>query len=173
MHLYRHGHRWCAHRVLWETIDVALREGATMSREQVLDTALAVISARRREDTAEDWSTARSAQLERVERERERELQAQCANAPSVMASVKSLLRTPRRSSSLVEAFNSTLRVLQTLHRNVSDNLLWLHALALNLCPRREGRRRGPSPYARLGVDFASDPRPWYEVLRDEMKFAA
>ena len=130
-----------------------------------------VISARRGEDTAEDWDTARSAQLERVERERE--LQAQCANAPSVMASVKSLLRTPRRSSSLVEAFNSTLRVLQMLHRNVSDSLLWLHALAWNLCPRREGRRRGPSPYARLGVDFASDPRPWYEVLRDEMKIAA
>lgn len=171
MHLHRHRHRWCAHRVLWDTIEVALREGATMSREQVLDTALAVISARRREDTAEDWDTARSAQLERIERERE--LQAQCANAPSVMASVKSLLRTPRRSSSLVEAFNSTLRVLQMLHRNVSDSLLWLHALAWNLCPRREGRRRGPSPYARLGVDFASDPRPWYEVLRDEMKIAA
>jgi hypothetical protein len=170
MHLYRHRRRWCAHRVLWDSIEVVLRDDATMSREQVLDAALAAIAARQRERNAEDWKTARAAQVECAVRESE--LASQCANAAEVMAAVKSLLRTPRRSSSLVEAFNSTLRVLQMLHRNVSDNLLGLHALAWNLRPRREGRRRGPSPYARLGVDFASDPRPWYAVLRDEMKVA-
>ncbi len=161
MHLHRHRHRWCAHRVLWDSVEVVLRDGATKSREQVLDVALAVIAARRRERGAEDWATARAAQLELETLERE--LASQCANGASVMSSVKSLLRTPRRSSSLVEAFNSTLRVLQMLHRNVSDGLLGLHALAWNLRPRREGRRRGASPYARLGVDFASAPRPWYD----------
>jgi hypothetical protein len=102
--------------------------------------------------------TARAAQLELATLERE--LASQCANGALVMSSVKSLLRTPRRSSSQVEAFNSTLRVLQMLHRNVSDGLLGLHALAWNLRPRRQGRRRGASPYARLGVDLASDKRP-------------
>ncbi len=171
MHLHRHRHRWCAHRVLWNSIEVVLRDGATKSREQVLDVALAAIAARRRERGAEDWATGRAAQLELAALERE--LASQCANGASVMSSVKSLLRAPRRSSSLVEAFNSTLRVLQMLHRNVSDGLLGLHALVWNLRPRREGRRRGASPYARLGVDFASDKRPWYEVLREEMKVAA
>ncbi len=168
MHLHRHRHRWCAHRVLWDAIEVELRDDATKSREQVLDACLAVVAAQRRERTAEDWATARAAQVELATLARD--LEAQCANAAAVMSSVKSLLRTPRRSSSLVEAFNSTLRVLQMLHRNVSDGLLGLHALAWNLRPRREGRRRGASPYARLGVDFASDPRPWHAVLRDEMK---
>jgi len=59
------------------------------------------------------------------------------------------------------------------LHRNVSDGLPGLHALVWNLRRRREGRRRGASLYARLGVDFAKGKRPWYAVLREEMKVAA
>ena len=154
-------------RELFEPLDP---EGRRWTDERVED-VLQEIAARRRERGAEDWATGRAAQLELAALERE--LASQCANGASVMSSVKSLLRTPRRSSSLVEAFNSTLRVLQMLHRNVSDGLLGLHALVWNLRPRCEGRRRGPSPYARLGVDFASDPRPWYEVLREEVKVAA
>ena len=68
-----------------------------------------------------------------------------------------------------MEAINSRLRVLQMVHRNVSDNLLALVALAWNLSPKREGKRRGPSPYAILGIDFADDTRPWYEILLKEM----
>ncbi len=38
-----------------------------------------------------------------------------------------------------------------------------------NLTARTEGRRRGPSPYAQLGIDFVDDGRPWYEVLLQKM----
>ena len=92
-----------------------------------------------------------------------------CENLDAVRAAVASLLDQPRRSSSLVEALNSRLRVLQMAHRNVPDSRLSLMALAWNLTARAEGRRRGPSPYARLGIDFADDRRAWYEVLLEEM----
>ena len=96
-------------------------------------------------------------------------LDAACENLDEVRAAVGSLLDQPRRSSSLVEALNSRLRVLQMVHRNVPDSRLSLMALAWNLTARAEGRRRGPSPYARLDIDFADDRRPWYEVLLEEM----
>jgi hypothetical protein len=47
----------------------------------------------------------------------------------------------------------------------------WLdgYALAWNLSPRQEGKRRGPSPYARMGIDFADDARPWHQILLEQM----
>ena len=92
-----------------------------------------------------------------------------CENLDAVRAAVASLLAQPRRSSSLVESLDSRLRVLQMVHRNVPDSRLSQMALARNLTARADGRRRGPSPYARLGIDFADDHRPWYEVLLEEM----
>jgi len=92
-----------------------------------------------------------------------------CSNVVEVVAWVTSLIEHPRRSLSLVEAFNSRLRVLQMVHRNVSDHLLALVALAWNLSPRLEGKRRGPSPYARLGIDFADDTRRWHQILLEPM----
>lgn len=80
-----------------------------------------------------------------------------------------SLLSCPRRPSSLVESFNAVQRVAQQAHRHVSDDLLAIPALRWNLSPRTSGARRGPSPYARLGVDFANEPRPWYEILLEEL----
>ena len=58
------------------------------------------------------------------------------------------------------------------LHRTVSDEMLWLHALAWNLTPRREGRRTGQSPYAMLGVDIGQGNRPFYDVLLDALAAA-
>ena len=121
----------------------------------------------RRLRDATEWAIARAAQV-RLATLRD-ELASACRNAKRVERAVRSLLSRPRRSSSLVEAFNSSLRVLQMKHRNVSDDLMSLHALAWNLRVRKEGRRRGRSPFERLGVEFASDHRPWYEVLIEEM----
>jgi hypothetical protein len=59
-----------------------------------------------------------------------------------------------------VEALNSRLRVLQMVHRHVSDNLLALVALRWNLSRRIEGRRRGACPFVQLGVDFADGKTP-------------
>lgn len=167
MHVHSHRARWCAHRVLWDSIEVELAPGATCTRDAVLDALVALYGAEEQLRDASDWSTARAAQVRQAELRAW--VEAACANAKEVSRAVRSLLWRPRRSSSLVEAFNSALRVLQMKHRNVSDDLLSLHALVWNLRVRKEGRRRGKSPFARLGVDFAQDARPWEEMLIEEM----
>lgn len=166
-HVHRHRTRWCAHRILWDLIDVTLRPETSATRTDVLRAVVALRWAGLRVQRATDWREAREAQ---VEHDGLRTwLRATCSNLDEVIAEATSLIEHPRRSSSLVEAINSRLRVLQMVHRNVSDNLLALVALAWNLSPKREGKRRGPSPYAILGIDFADDTRPWYEILLKEM----
>jgi hypothetical protein len=167
MHVHTHRARWCAHRVLWESIEVELAPDSAWTRDDVLNALIELHTTERRLREATEWATARAAQV-RLATLRD-ELAAACRNAKHVERAVRSLLSRPRRSSSLVEAFNSALRVLQMKHRNVSDDLMSLHALAWNLRVRKEGRRRGRSPFERLGVEFASDHRPWYEVLIEEM----
>jgi hypothetical protein len=133
----------------------------------VLDTAMSLHHATRRLAGAQEWTVMCATQREQAGLREA--LDGACENVDVVRAAVTSLLDQPRRSSSLVEALNSRLRVWQLAHRNVPDSRLSLMALAWNLTARAEGRRRGPSPNARLGVDFADDRRPWYEVLLEEM----
>jgi len=166
-HVHRHRARWCAHRVLWDHIPVTLHPAVSATRTDVLAAVVALRWACLRESRATEWSEARAAQQEQ-ERLRA-QLGTWCSNVAEVVGWVTSLIEHPRRSSSLVEAFNSRLRVLQMVHRNVSDHLLALVALAWNLSPRQEGKRRGPSPYARLGIDFADDTRPWHQILLEQM----
>jgi len=74
-------------------------------------------------------------------------------------------LYRPRRTSSLVETINSPLRTLQQIHRNLSQPLLDLYALRHNMKPFAPGcKRRGKSPYQRLGVDLGTDD--WLDLLR-------
>lgn len=167
MHVHTNRARWCSHRVLWDAIPVQIAPGSPSTREAVLCACIELHATERRLRESVEWAAARAAQV-RLARLRD-ELVAMCTNASEVEREVRSLLSRPRRSSSLVEAFNSALRVLQMKHRNVSDDLLSLHALAWNLRVRREGRRRGRSPFERLGVEFARDRRPWHEVLIEEM----
>jgi hypothetical protein len=166
-HIHRHRARWNAHRVMWHRIKVEVQPGSVWDREQVLDAVVSLGHAERRLERTHDWQEARAAQQEQAGLLDA--LGEACVNFEEVRAAVASLLAHPRRSSSLVEALNSRLRVLQMVHRNVSDSLLALVALAWNLTARTEGRRRGPSPYTQLGIDFADDRRPWYEVLLQEM----
>jgi len=102
-----------------------------------------------------------------------RRLAAGCLNLEAVERAVRRELAYPKRSSSAVESLNSRLRVVQMVHRNVSDELLELHALAWNLTPRRlPGRRQGRNPYQmleqELGIELGLDARPWYDRLLDE-----
>ena len=166
-HVHRHRTRWCAHRVLWDLIPVALRPEAEVTRAEVLAAVVALRWARLREQRATGWEDAREAQV--AVGTLRPWLEASCANVEAVIAAATSLIEHPRRSSSLVEALNSRLRVLQMVHRNVSDHLLALVALAWNLSSTREGKRRGPSPYAQLGIDFADDTRPWHQILLEQM----
>lgn|GEM_PF-4635304 len=134
-HLHRHRTRWNAHRVMWSGIEVRVRPGSDWGRERVLDAAVSLHHAARRLACAQEWPAARAAQREQAD------LQAAladvCENLDDVRVAVASLLDHPRRSSSLVEALNSRLRVLQMTDRNVPDSRLALMALAWNLTARR------------------------------------
>lgn len=105
---------------------------------------------------------------QRLARDLERRLRCECVNLDVVAEALRRELRFPKRSSSGVESLNSKLRVLQMVHRNVSDEMLGLVALAWNLTIRKHsGRRRGESPYGMLGVDIGQAGKTWFDVLLD------
>jgi len=166
-HVYQYRDLWCAHRVMWDLIavDLVAESGATATA--VIELMLSVLAAEEDHAQATQWTVARASEL--LAAQLRAKLSTMCRNVASVEASVRSLRDAPRRSSSLVEAFNAVIRGAQQVHRTVSDDLLALYALRWNLTPRTEGSRCGPSPFARLGVDFADDGRPWIEVLIEEM----
>jgi hypothetical protein len=78
---------------------------------------------------------------------------------------VRSILRSSWRASSLVECVNSVLRMQQARHRKLSQGLLDLKRLYWNCHQFRTGRRRGQSPYQRLGVRWPEGLR-WWDVLK-------
>jgi hypothetical protein len=78
---------------------------------------------------------------------------------------VQSIFRNTWRASSLVECINSVLRMQQARHRNMSQGLLNLKRLYWNCHEFRSGRRRGASPYQRLGVSWPEGLR-WWDVLK-------
>jgi hypothetical protein len=81
------------------------------------------------------------------------------------VAGVRSVLRHTWRASSLVECVNSVLRMQQARHRKLSQGLLDLKRLYWNSHTFRTGRRRGTSPYERLGVPWPKGLR-WWELLK-------
>ena len=72
-----------------------------------------------------------------------------------------------------MESFNNRVRVMQYVHRRVSDELLALEAIAWNLTERREGRLAGKKPYDELGVDVGQAGKAWYDVVLDAEQQAA
>jgi hypothetical protein len=79
--------------------------------------------------------------------------------------SVREILRRAYRASSLVECVNSVLRMHQAQHRKMTQGLLNLKRLYWNGHTFRTGRRRGTSPYQRLGVPWPEGLR-WWDVLK-------
>lgn len=153
---------------LWDSIKVTLRVGSEWSKDQVLD---AVIRERQLRSAAQDdrftqweqWPHRRAWQV------LQQQIDEAILNGDEVRAAVQTLVTRPARSSSLVEAFNARIRVLQTARRNVSDEMLGLAALQWNVSTREDGPRRGTSPYKLLGVLNANDNRSWWDVLLDFM----
>ena len=152
-----------------DAIHVKLRPGSTWAPRSVLNGIIRLWTTRRQladPDAWVDYATFKDQQ--RLARQLDRRLRSECLNLDGVTKSLRRELRFPKRSSSGVESLNSKLRVLQTVHRNVSDQMLGLVALAWNLTPRKHpGRRRGESPYGMLGVDVGQAGKPWYDVLLD------
>lgn len=167
-HLRTHGHRFAAHRRLFDHIEVPLAETTTWTSRQVLNGVLALRRLRRQlydPQAQGGWKDTW-----RLARDLERRLRAACPDLDAVEQRLLEELRVIRRSSSLVESFNSRLRVLQTVHRNVDDRLLALAAVRWNLTPAtRRGRAPRTTPYQILGLDFDAT-RPWFDVLIQETR---
>jgi hypothetical protein len=80
-------------------------------------------------------------------------------------AAVRDIVRRAYRASSLVECINSVLRMQQARHRKMTQNLLDLKRLHWNSHTFRTGRRRGTTPYQRLGMPWPEGLR-WWDVLK-------
>jgi hypothetical protein len=78
---------------------------------------------------------------------------------------VHEIFRRAYRASSLVECINSVLRMQQAQHRKMTQGLLDLKRLYWNCHRFRSGRRRGTTPYERLGVPWPPGLR-WWDVLK-------
>lgn len=81
------------------------------------------------------------------------------------VTAVRQILRRAYRASSLVECLNSVLRMQQAQHRKLTQGLLNLKRLYWNCHTFRTGRRRGTTPYQRLGVPWPKGAR-WWDVLK-------
>lgn len=81
------------------------------------------------------------------------------------VSAVRDILRRAYRASSLVECVNSAVRMHQSRHRKMTQSLLDLKRLYWNCHTFRTGRRRGTSPYQRLGVPWPDGLR-WWDVLK-------
>jgi hypothetical protein len=69
---------------------------------------------------------------------------------------VRRVLRGAVRASSAVECMNSVLRMQQSRHRSVSQEMLDLKRLYWNSRPFDQGKRRGRCPYEHLGLELRS-----------------
>ncbi len=87
------------------------------------------------------WALARTVQLAKA-----------CPDWDAEARRVRAVLRGAWRASSLVECVNSVARMQQARHRRMTQGLLDLKRLYWNLRRFRTGRRKGQTPYGRLGL---------------------
>jgi hypothetical protein len=81
------------------------------------------------------------------------------------VAAVRDIVRRAYRASSLVECINSVLRMHQAGHRQMTQGLLDLKRLYWNCHQFDSGRRRGTTPYQRLGIAWPAGLH-WWEMLK-------
>jgi hypothetical protein len=81
------------------------------------------------------------------------------------VGAVRDIFRRAYRASSLVECINSVLRMQQAQHRKMTQGMLNLKRLYWNCHTFRTGRRRGTTPYQRLGIPWPEGMR-WWDVLK-------
>jgi hypothetical protein len=77
---------------------------------------------------------------------------------------VRGVLGSTWRASSLVEGLNSVLRMQQARQKRLTPGLLDLKRFYWNLHEFRAGRRKGQTPYGRLGVVLP--PGRWWLLLK-------
>jgi hypothetical protein len=86
------------------------------------------------------------------------------AAGAAALAAVRGVLAGVWRASSGVEGLNSVLRMQQSRHRRLTQGLLDLKRLYWNCHEFRTGKRKGQSPYRRLGVPLPA--LSWWELLK-------
>jgi hypothetical protein len=87
------------------------------------------------------------------------------AISTQAVSAVRDIFRRAYRASSLVECINSAIRMHQSRHRRMSQGLLDLKRLYWNCHRFRTGRRRGTTPYERLGVPWPAGLH-WWDLLK-------
>jgi hypothetical protein len=87
------------------------------------------------------------------------------ADGQQAVTAIRDVLRRAYRASSLVECLNSVLRMQQAGHRRMTQGMLDLKRLYWNCHTFGSGRRRGTTPYGRLGVPWPEGLR-WWDVLK-------
>jgi hypothetical protein len=80
------------------------------------------------------------------------------------LALVRDVLDRACRSSSLVEGVNSVVRMHQRRQKRLTQGLLDIQRLYWNMHAFRAGKRKGMSPYRRLGL--ALPERRWWALLK-------
>jgi hypothetical protein len=83
-------------------------------------------------------------------------------------AAVRAVLADAWRASSLVEGVNSVLRMHQRRQKRLTQGLLDLKRLHWNVHVFRAGKRKGQSPYQRLGLKLP--PGSWWDLLQKDPK---
>ena len=92
-----------------------------------------------------------------------RRLQMHLANFQEVARQVYKALNAAQKASSLVESFNSRIRIYQQVKKGLHEDFLYLVALKWNLTAFEGGKRKGKSPCEILGVPLKS--YDWLELL--------
>jgi hypothetical protein len=80
------------------------------------------------------------------------------------LGQVRAVLRGAWRASSLVEGLNSVLRMQQARQKRLTQGLLDLKRLHWNTHSFRAGKRKGQSPYQRLGLVLPDGS--WWSLLK-------
>jgi hypothetical protein len=83
----------------------------------------------------------------------------------AIVTAVRGIFRNTWRASSLVEGINSVLRMHQSRHRKLTQGLLDLKRLYWNCHRFRTGRRKGQSPYQRLGLRLP-EGMDWWDLTK-------
>lgn len=81
------------------------------------------------------------------------------------VTALRQAVQSVGRASSCVEGLNSVVRMQQSRHRKVTQEMLDLKRLYWNLRKFRTGRRKKTSPYERLGVPLPAD-LSWWQLLQ-------
>jgi hypothetical protein len=167
-HIARRGTQCAGHTLLWNSLEIGLRNNATWTRERTLTALIERVRLQAQHLDASQSEYSRYASG-RAMQTLDAALAKQVKDVDAASRAVHQLLKTPARSSSLVESFNARLRVLQQARRNVSDAHMSLLAFHWNTSRRDEGPRQHESPWQALGLIAKEDLRGWVDILLDSV----